>query len=114
MGEQAKAGDLEGVDEISSQGTDEKASGHTEIGFHFQAHRQVSTNLRLGREEFSPILPFDPNMNSSLIKDVKTSVSRFTHWLDLFGETSHDHQSYFASDLGRKAKALYYQKPLLG
>jgi len=53
-------------------------------------------------------------MNSSLIKDVKTSVDRFTHWLDLFGETSHDHQSYFASDLGRKAKALYYQKPLLG
>src|SRR5262249_2347676 len=25
-----------------------------------------------------------------------------------------DHQSYFASDLGRAAKALYYKKPVLG
>src|SRR6185437_14551524 len=35
-------------------------------------------------------------------------------WLDRFGETSYDHQSYFASDLGRAAKALYYRKPALG
>jgi hypothetical protein len=45
---------------------------------------------------------------------VRTAVERFTRWLDHFGETSHDHQSYFASDLGRSAKALYYRKPLLG
>ena len=31
-----------------------------------------------------------------------------------FGETSYDHQSFFASNLGRGAKALYYKKPLLG
>jgi len=53
-------------------------------------------------------------MNESTIRDVAGSLGRFTKWLDTFGETSHDHQSYFASDLGRKAKALYYQKPLLG
>jgi len=45
---------------------------------------------------------------------VQTAVLRFVKWLDQFGETSYDHQSYFASDLGRKAKSLYYRKPLLG
>jgi hypothetical protein len=42
------------------------------------------------------------------------AVNRFVAWLDRYGETSHDHQSYFASDLGRSAKALYYRKPWLG
>ncbi len=41
-------------------------------------------------------------------------INRFIQWLDGFGETSHDHQSYFASDWARGAKALYYTKPLLG
>jgi len=46
--------------------------------------------------------------------EVEAAVSRFTRWLDGYGEVSYDHQSYFASDLGRSAKALYYHKPLLG
>src|SRR5439155_22944485 len=41
-------------------------------------------------------------------------VKRFTEWLDRYGETSYDHQSFFASDWGRRAKSLYYGKPLLG
>jgi hypothetical protein len=41
-------------------------------------------------------------------------VLRFVRWLDGYGETSYDHQSFFASDLGRSAKALYYRKPILG
>jgi hypothetical protein len=48
------------------------------------------------------------------VASVRTSVLRFVDWLDRYGELSHDHQSYFASDLGRAAKALYYRKPLLG
>jgi hypothetical protein len=48
------------------------------------------------------------------VENLQAAVLRFVHWLDRFGETSYDHQSYFASDLGRKAKALYYRKPLLG
>lgn len=47
-------------------------------------------------------------------KNVQQSVLSFVQWLDRFGETSYDHQSFFVSDLGRKAKALYYRKPLLG
>ncbi len=48
------------------------------------------------------------------LEKVRASVVRFVEWLDRFGETSYDHQSFFASDLGRGAKALYYKKPLLG
>src|SRR6201999_2316602 len=48
------------------------------------------------------------------VKEVRGAVLRFVEWLDRYGETSYDHQSYFASDLGRGAKALYYKKPLLG
>ena len=48
------------------------------------------------------------------IEKITHAVKRFVEWLDGYGETSYDHQSYFVSDLGRRAKALYYQKPLLG
>ena len=46
--------------------------------------------------------------------EVEKALTRFVSWLDQNGENSYDHQSYFASDLGRSAKALYYRKPLLG
>jgi hypothetical protein len=45
---------------------------------------------------------------------MQSAILRFTSWLDRYGETSYDHQSFFASDLGRRAKALYYTNPLLG
>jgi hypothetical protein len=45
---------------------------------------------------------------------VLKTVLRFTEWLDIYGEVSYDFQSFFASDLTRAAKALYYKKPLLG
>ena len=48
------------------------------------------------------------------VANVRTAVLRFVDWLDRYGELSHDHQSFFASDLGRAAKALYYRKPILG
>src|SRR5579862_1032613 len=48
------------------------------------------------------------------VERVRTGVLRFVEWLDRYGETSYDHQTFFASDLGRSAKALYYRKPLLG
>lgn len=52
--------------------------------------------------------------SSSEIASVQTAILCFVRWLDRYGETSYDHQSFFASDLGRSAKALYYRKPLLG
>ncbi len=51
---------------------------------------------------------------SEKVEKVQASIFAFIGWLDRFGETSYDHQSFFASDLARAAKALYYKKPLLG
>jgi hypothetical protein len=48
------------------------------------------------------------------VENVQAAALRFVSWLDGYGETSYDHQSYFASDLGRRAKALYYRRPLVG
>ena len=41
-------------------------------------------------------------------------VIRFVEWLSQYGETSYDFQSFYASDLARNAKALYYKQPQLG
>src|SRR5215467_3886890 len=58
-------------------------------------------------------LPVRP-MNEALVEKAAVAVKRFCAWLDGYGETSCDHQGFFASKLGRSAKALYYRKPLLG
>src|SRR5882724_5709232 len=38
----------------------------------------------------------------------------FTDWLDGYGEKSLDYQSFFASRVGGRAKALYYRRRLIG
>ena len=53
-------------------------------------------------------------MDQNLVAKVRTSTNRFCDWLEGFGELSYDHQSFFASKIGRGAKALYYRQPLLG
>lgn len=60
--------------------------------------------------------PSVPNVMSEsvIINKLQIKIDRFIKWLDHYGETSYDHQSYFASDLGRAAKALYYQHRLVG
>src|SRR5579863_413286 len=42
------------------------------------------------------------------------ALHSFISWLDNYGETSYDFQTFYASDLCRNVKALYYRKPLLG
>jgi hypothetical protein len=41
-------------------------------------------------------------------------LAEFTKWLDAYGETSWDHQSFFAGPVGGLAKSLYYRNRLLG
>src|SRR5438309_26550 len=53
-------------------------------------------------------------MRKTLVEKIEAVVSRFIEWLDRYGETSYDYQSFFASALARGAKALYYRKPFLG
>lgn len=48
------------------------------------------------------------------IDNVLASVRRFTSWLDRYGETSYDFQTFYASNLCRNIKQLYYRQPLLG
>lgn len=45
---------------------------------------------------------------------VRRSLSKFVDWLDRYGEDSYDFQTFYASNLGSAAKALYYRKPLVG
>src|SRR5262245_40396394 len=45
---------------------------------------------------------------------VSAMLANFTAWLKDFGETSRDHQSFFAGPLGGRAKSLYYRQPVIG
>jgi hypothetical protein len=47
-------------------------------------------------------------------KEIYCVLARFARWLDSYGETSWDHQSFFAGAIGRRAKALYYRNRVLG
>jgi len=54
-------------------------------------------------------------VKSDPLKDKVSSVLlRFTEWLDAFGETSLDHQTFFAGPVGGFAKSLYYRRPKVG
>lgn len=53
-------------------------------------------------------------MKSVSAERVAMQLHRFVDWLDRHGETSHDHQSFFAGRWGGKAKSLYYRHPLPG
>ncbi len=48
------------------------------------------------------------------IEKTQAAVLKFAQWLEGHGETSYDFQSFYASGVGQKAKALYYKRPLLG
>jgi len=46
--------------------------------------------------------------------EVSRVLANFAKWLDSYGETSHDHQSFFAGPVGRQAKSLYYRNRIVG
>src|SRR5712691_8690111 len=49
-----------------------------------------------------------------LAANVSCALDNFTKWLDAYGETSWDHQSFFAGPIGGRAKSLYYRNQVLG
>jgi len=49
-----------------------------------------------------------------LAQTVLPVLQNFTGWLDGFGETSWDHQSFFAGPVGGRAKSLYYRHTIAG
>jgi hypothetical protein len=42
------------------------------------------------------------------------AIEKFIEWLERYGETSYDFQSFYASSLGQWAKSTYYKHPRLG
>jgi len=46
--------------------------------------------------------------------EISRLLKRFIDWLDSYGETSWDYQSFFAGPVGGRAKALYYRHGLIG
>jgi hypothetical protein len=52
--------------------------------------------------------------SGELADKVSRVLIRFTEWLDAYGETSWDHQSFFAGPVGRQAKSLYYRHRVMG
>lgn len=53
-------------------------------------------------------------MSETLVANVEAAIARFCSWLEHYGEMSYDYQSFYASKLGGRAKALYYRRTLLG
>ena len=49
-----------------------------------------------------------------LTDKVSSVLTHFTKWLNAFGETSLDHQTFFAGPVGGFAKSLYYRRPKVG
>ncbi len=54
------------------------------------------------------------NGTGGLAERTSAVLSNFTAWLERYGETSWDHQSFYAGPFGSRAKGLYYQNKLLG
>jgi len=83
-----------------------------------QASRVISVEERFDPSRRAPVgasndrLP--PTEDSELSNKVASILTRFTRWLDFYGETSWDHQSFFAGPVGGKAKALYYRHGPIG
>ena len=53
-------------------------------------------------------------LSVSSVEKLQATIFKFIAWLDRYGETSYDFQTFYASPVGQKAKALYYKLPLLG
>jgi hypothetical protein len=53
-------------------------------------------------------------LSASLGRTLQGAIHKFIAWLDRYGETSYDFQTFYASSVGQKAKALYYKQPFLG
>jgi hypothetical protein len=48
------------------------------------------------------------------VEKTQAAILKFAQWLENYGETSHDFQSFYASGIGQWAKATYYKRPRLG
>jgi len=64
------------------------------------------TDIQTGANDFG--------LGKASVGRVRKTLDEFVGWLNRYGETSFDHQSFFAGPFGGWAKAMYYRKPLVG
>jgi hypothetical protein len=57
---------------------------------------------------------FAPKEADRLPSRVSVALLNFVRWLCEYGETSWDHQSFFAGPMGGRAKSLYYRNRIVG
>jgi len=61
---------------------------------------------------YPPSSVFCPQYSAA--QRISRALTNFAEWLDAYGETSWDYQSFFAGPVGGRAKALYYRHRLVG
>src|SRR6266496_5017342 len=75
------------------------------------SHRGVATEASRSASSDTRMVPTQTNL---LDEKVASVLDDFTEGLARHGETSRDHQTFFAGVTGQAAKALYYRHKLLG
>ncbi len=101
-----------------------EASVETMFQGFFQCVSKITTSRRVssglpsrpdetGFSRFSNQCPGSTD-GAGLDDRIATTVFRFCSWLSGYGETSQDHQDFFAGKVGRAAKDLYYKSRLAG
>jgi hypothetical protein len=53
-------------------------------------------------------------LNDQVVSRIQETINDFLAWLASYGETSQDHQDFYAGNISRRAKALYYRRPVIG
>src|SRR5438105_6484310 len=71
------------------------------------AHRPQSSRRAGGSSEPEAVV-------SPRVDEVSRVVAGFVEWLEAYGETSWDFQSFYAGPIGKRAKSLYYRNRLIG
>jgi hypothetical protein len=75
------------------------------------SHRGAATEASRSASSDTRMVPNQTNLLDEKIANV---LDDFTEWLARYGETSRDHQTFFAGATGQAAKALYYRHKFLG
>jgi len=60
------------------------------------------------------IRPSSRKLEDPLVVSASNELQAFVAWLEGFGDTSYDHQSFFAGNVGGWAKSLYYRRKWAG
>src|SRR5881396_373724 len=78
------------------------------------SERRAANMVVAGGDSGVPGFNRPPGQPTQLAGPLAVALTNFAQWFSRYGETSWDHQSFFAGPVGRRAKSLYYRNKLLG